>query len=283
MRWWALWILAFVLTGAASPTSQQNDFVTMSAVTGKVLTPNGKPAAKATVWLVVNRWEVGHMTVESTGLTDAQGNFRLPFKPPLRVFSAYVIAHHPNFAVGWQSFDPRDLKPLKVWLRTSAPLTGTLVTPDGKPLAGAKLQVCEIESVRQRLAFEVTEQESSPSVFNISEEMSEEVSPFWTVTDSQGRFVFPNLPENSQISLRVHHPNYAPLRFPPPRNWFPLRTGMTEVALVTVPKSFLKGQVLRDGRPVENADVVCRTEFYGEREYRATTDTDGEFEVSLYA
>lgn len=269
--------------GATSPTSQRSDSTTASSVTGKVLTPDGKPTAKAIVWLVVNRWEVVHITVESTDLADAQGNFKLPFKPPLRVFSAYVVAHHPNFAVGWQSFDPRDLQPLKVWLRNSAPLTGTLVTPDGKPLAGAKLQVCEIRSVRLRLAFEVTEREFSSSVFNISEEMPEEVSPFWTVTDSQGRFVFLSLPENSQVSLRVHHPNYAPAHLPPKRNRFSLRTGMTEAALFADPKSLLKGQVLRDGRPVENAEVVCRTEFYGERECRATTDADGRFEISFHA
>lgn len=58
---------------------------------------------------------------------------------------------------------------------------------------------------------------------------------------------------------------------------------MTEAALVADPKSLLKGQVLRDGRPVENAEVVCRTEFYGERECRATTDADGRFEISFHA
>ncbi len=271
MRWSVLGVLTFVLAGVAVAAPEEG-----SSVIGRVLTPDGKPAARATVWLVANRWEVGHITVESTALTDAQGNFRLPFKPPLRVFSAYVIAHHPNFAVGWQSFDPRDLKPLTVYLRHPAPLAGIVLTPDGKPLTQAKLQVWEIESVRSRMAFDVNQ------VLNIYEEMPEEVSPFWTVTDSHGRFVFQNLPANAKVSLRVHHPDYSLSRIPPPSEWFPLQTGREWVTLVAVPKSFLKGQVLRDGRPVENAQVICRTEFYGEKEYHATTDANGEFEISFH-
>ncbi|MEM1544642.1 MAG: carboxypeptidase-like regulatory domain-containing protein, partial [Candidatus Bathyarchaeia archaeon] len=240
MRWSVLGVLTFVLAGVAVAAPKEG-----SSVIGRVLTPDGKPAARATVWLVANRWEVGHITVESTALTDAQGNFRLPFKPPLRVFSAYVIAHHPNFAVGWQSFDPRDLKPLTVHLRHPAPLAGIVLTPDGKPLAKAKLQVWGIGSVRPSMAFEVTEWEFSPLVFIISEEMPEEVSPFWTVTDSHGRFVFQNLPANAQVSLQIHHPDYSLSRIPPPSEWFPLQTGREWVTLVAVPKSFLKGQVLR--------------------------------------
>ena len=269
----ALWFKLLVLAGAAALTAHGQE---KSAVTGKVLTPDGKPAVGATVWLVVNRWEVGQMTVESKTLTNVKGEFSLPFKTPLRVYSAYVIAHHPNFAVGWQSFDPRDLKPLTVRLRQPAPLTGTVLTPEGKPLAGAKLQVVEVENVRSKMAFETTEREL------ISEEMPEEVSPFWTVTDLQGRFVFRNLPANTQIYLRVHHPDYAPARLPQPEEWFPIRTGTEEVTLVAVPKSFLKGQVLRNGQPVKGAQVICKSEFYGEREYRASTDENGEFEIALH-
>ncbi|MCS7192759.1 MAG: hypothetical protein NZ937_07250, partial [Armatimonadetes bacterium] len=276
MTWLASWIWFFVLTGAIISAAQERSFIT-----GQVVTPDGKPASGSTVWLVVNRWEVGHTTVESFTQTNLQGTFRLPFKPPLRVFSAYVVAHHPKFAVGWQSFDPRDLKPLTVRLRPAAPLAGIVLTSDGKPLAGAKLQVWRIESVRSRMAFEIAERDLTLH-FYISEEMPEEVSPFWTITDSHGRFVFQNLPANAQVNLRVHHPDYAPALSPPPENWFSLRTGSEWVAIVATPKSFLRGQVLRDGKPVENAQVICRAEFYGEKEHRATTGANGEFEIEFH-
>jgi len=53
----------------------------------------------------------------------------------------------PNFAVGWQSFDPRDLKPLTVRLNQPAPLAGIVITPEGKALANAKIQVWSVESI----------------------------------------------------------------------------------------------------------------------------------------
>ena len=140
------WVAPFLLvvlaaTALGAPQGEP------SAVVGKVLSPDGKPVSGARVWLVVNRWKVGKPTVESSTVTDKQGNFRLPFKLPLRVYYAYAIAFHPNFAVGWQSFDPRDLKPLTVQLHQPAPLAGIVITPDGKTLAGAKVQVWSVESI----------------------------------------------------------------------------------------------------------------------------------------
>ncbi|MGQ9463834.1 MAG: carboxypeptidase regulatory-like domain-containing protein [Candidatus Fervidibacter sp.] len=76
-----------------------------SSLIGRVITTDGKPAANATVWLVAHRWGQEKPIVESTTKTDANGQFRLTFTPPLRVYYAYVIALHPAFAVGWQRFD----------------------------------------------------------------------------------------------------------------------------------------------------------------------------------
>lgn len=63
-----------------------------SSVTGRVVTPDGKPAANATVWLVAHRWGQEKPLMESTTKTDANGQFRLTFTPPLRVYAAHVIA-----------------------------------------------------------------------------------------------------------------------------------------------------------------------------------------------
>jgi uncharacterized GH25 family protein len=246
-----------------------------SAVVGKVLSPDGKPVSGAKVWLVVNRWEVGKPTVESSAVTDTQGNFRLPFRPPLRVYSAYTIAFHPNFAVGWQSFDPRDLKPLTVRLNRPAPLAGIVITPEGKALANAKIQVWSVESISPRLAFEVGKIE-----FGISD-IPEEVTPFWTVADENGRFVLNNLPAEADVRLIAHHPDFAPSKLPHPERSFLLRTGTVDIVLVMEPKGILSGQVLRDGKPVAGAQVVCQPRFYGQPDKRITANEDGKFEVVL--
>jgi len=268
------WVASFLLmilaaTALGAPQGEP------SAVVGKVLSPDGKPINGAKVWLVVNRWEVGKPTVESSTVTDKQGNFRLPFKPPLRVYNAHIVAFHSNFAVGWESFDPRDLKPLTVRLHQPAPLAGIVITPDGKTLAGAKVQVWSVESIRPRFAFEVRKIQFS--INNIPEE----VTPFWTVTDEHGRFVFNNLPSDAEVRLIAHHPDFAPSRLPHPEHAFPLRTGTVDIVLVMEPKGILAGQVLRDGKPVAGAQVICQSRFYGQPDERITADEEGKFEVVL--
>jgi uncharacterized GH25 family protein len=270
MGWVASFLLAVLAVIAFSAPQREP-----SAVVGKVLSPDGKPISGARVWLVVNRWEVGKPTVESSTVTDKQGNFRLPFKLPLRVYYAYAIAFHPNFAVGWQSFDPRDLKPLTVQLHQPAPLAGIVITPDGKRLAGAKVQVWSVESIHPRLAFVV-----GKIWFSITD-IPEEVTPFWTTTDEHGRFVFNNLPAEADVRLIAHHPDFAPSKLPHPEHSFPLRTGTVDIILVMEPKGILAGQVLRDGKPVAGAQVISQSGFFGQPDERVETNEEGRFEVIL--
>ncbi|MFA0742447.1 MAG: hypothetical protein DFNUSKGM_002570, partial [Candidatus Fervidibacter sacchari] len=268
---WVASLLLAVLVATASGAPQGEP----SAVVGKVLSPDGKPISGAKVWLVVNRWEVGKPTIESSTFTDSQGNFRLTFKPPLRVYNAHVVAFHPNFAVGWQSFDPRDLKPLTVRLHQPAPLAGIVITPDDKTLANAKVQVWSVESTHPRFAFEVRKIGLSIN------DIPEEVTPFWTVTDEHGRFVFNNLPAEADVRLIAHHPDFAPSKLPHPERAFSLRTGTVDIVLVMEPKGILAGQVLRDGKPVAGAQVICQSRFYGQPDERVATDEQGKFEVVL--
>ncbi len=248
-------------------------------VTGRVVTPDGKPAAKAQVWLVVNRWEVGRLTVEAAAQTDAQGIFRLSVKPPLRISFGYLIAHHSDFAIGWQNFDPRSAKPLTIRLNAPAPLAGVVVSPDGQPLAGAKVQVAAIHETIYQRAFEPERRERA--LFQV---MPEAVTPLVTITDERGRFAFHHLPAQTKVHLRVYPPNAdAPRLFPPPDQWFALPTGTVDIAVVVSPAGTLTGQVLAEGKPVANAKVICRTAYPGvaQDERQFVTDADGRFSGEL--
>ncbi len=266
---WAALVAVMTVTVAQEPFT----------VMGRVVTPDGKPAAKAQVWLVVQRGETEPLTVEARGQTDKGGNFFLPVKPPLRISFGCVIAHHPNFAIGWQNFDPRSPKPLTIRLNAPAPLAGVVFSSDGQPLAGAKVQVAAIFDAIPRRAFEPGRQERA--MFQV---MPEAIAPLVTTTDERGRFAFRHLPAKTEVFLKVHPPNSPASRlFPSLDEWHPLPTGTVDIVLVVSPSGTLTGQVLAEGKPVANAKVICRTALHSvvKNEQQFVTDADGRFAGEL--
>lgn len=117
--------------------------------------------------------------------------------------------------------------------------------------------------------------------FWISDDMPEEVTPFWAMTDEQGRFAFHHLPARAQITLLASHPNFAPTQLPPPEEWMPIRTGQGDVVLVMALKSFVTGQVLADSKPAAKAQVICSRLWRGEDKQRFATDANGRFKGML--
>jgi hypothetical protein len=88
----------------------------------------------------------------------------------------------------------------------------------------------QLKALVPRLAFEVGKIE-----FSISN-IPEEVTPFWTVADENGRFVLNNLPAEADVRLIAHHPDFAPSKLPHPERSFLLRTGTVDIVLVMEPE-----------------------------------------------
>ncbi len=258
--WCLLTALAF--WGAALAKAQPSD-----AVLGQVLTPDGKPAANATVWLVVHRWEQERPSVESTATTNSNGQFRLPFKPPLRVYFAAVVAHMPPFGVAAKGFDPRDLKPMTLRLSPAASLSGVIVTPDGQPLAKAVVTVRSVSPLDDG----TSDARLDVIGFFLSESLPEEVSPLRVVTDERGRFSLPYLPAQTRAWVVVQHPEFPEANFRVP-------VGASDVFLAMAPPVILRGRVVSDGRPVPNATVQCRA---WDREIAVRTDEQGRFQLII--
>lgn len=267
MRWAVFLLPAVLLMGGRFAVPQQ-----LNAVTGVVLTPDGNPVSNATVWLAFEQRGVSRLILEASTTTDAQGRFQLNFKPLPGVYNALVIAHHPKFAIGFERFDLRDRKPVTVQLNHPAPLAGIVLTPDGKPLAGTKVQVRQISS-RSFMAFDVERRE----FFLFLREVPEALAPLWSTTDENGHFAFHHLPARAQISLFATHPNFAPTQLPTLENWLPIRTGQTGIVLVMRPKSFVAGRVLINGKPAANAQVICVDWLRQEDSLRFPADSDGNF------
>lgn len=272
MRWVVFLLLAVLVMGGRFAVPQQPN-----AVTGVVLTPDGKPVADATVWLVIQEVEeVGRTTVEASTTTDVQGRFQFAFKPLPGIYNTLIIAHHPKFAIGFERFDLRDLKPVTVRLNHPAPLAGIVLTPDGKPLAGVKVQVRQISS-GIRMAFDLERRE----FFLFLKEVPEALTPLRCTTDENGHFAFHHLPARTQITLLATHPDFAPTQLPTLENWLLVRTGQTDIALVMRPKSFVTGRVLVDGKPAANAQVICVDWLRQEGSLQFPTDSDGNFNGAL--
>ena len=123
--------LVVVLLGVLGTT-----FLSHAAVVqGKVLLPDGKPAAGAPVWLL------GYRGIVATSKTDAAGAFRFA-----RCGEAYEVAAKPQgAALAWATFDWVRGGTVTLQARAAVIVEGTVVGLDGRPIAGAEVSVTDID------------------------------------------------------------------------------------------------------------------------------------------
>jgi hypothetical protein len=123
------------------------------AITGTVVDPDGKPVAGAEVRLSCGMAADGTVpTLESTA-TDRHGRFRLAVPPrdrlePLSWYGS-VWAFRPGSALAVGSvrqMEEIDPQPLTLVLRRAAPRTLSVRDRDGRPVAGARVQLSAIHA-----------------------------------------------------------------------------------------------------------------------------------------
>lgn len=105
-------------------------------VNGHVVDPKGEPVADAlAIWLD------GEGRVALSARTDEKGTYSIP--DPRRITTA-VVVFHPDFALGIEAMAAPALSgrvpPLDLTIDPGNTITGTVVTPDGKPVANATIQ-----------------------------------------------------------------------------------------------------------------------------------------------
>lgn len=251
-----LWLLVVpqeTSTRAAEPSEHSqavpsaSSAGTLKPITGSVLAPGGRPVAGASVYLrerpYATRGGTGH-PVPTANLavttTDARGRFRFEnvAAPPeiieKQATGFDVIATADGFGVAWKH---RLLpKPVHLKLAKEARITGRLLDPDGKPIAGAKVRAIQLtwfEAPARRTAGGPGPRLSSPSFLELE---SSQIS-LADVTDAEGRFAIGGLPENIRVMLLVDDERY--LR----RELF--------AATTTEPQ-----RKLEDGEPVHTGDFT---------------------------
>jgi RNA polymerase sigma factor (sigma-70 family) len=171
-------------------------------VSGRVLTPDGKPAGGAKLFaparkdgsLAPANWEW-----RQVGVTDADGHFTISLSPWDKDFSQLVlVASLPNFGVDWLEVDmAKNLEPIRdVTLRLAEdlPIAGQVVNTEGRPVAGVSVAVTGLQAPgNDKLDRYLAEwadhggSVSSRSVRTLSHSLNQIVGP--TTTDGDGRFV----------------------------------------------------------------------------------------------
>jgi RNA polymerase sigma factor (sigma-70 family) len=264
------------------------------SASGRVLDADGNPVAGATVylraWAVWQRRDRTAEDVLATRTTDAGGRFQFHDVAPRGVNAAQfraspwdVVAVAPGRGLAWQHLTPRwQTQPLTLTLPAEGRIRGRLLSPGGRPVAGARVRALDVAPLQHG---PVTQFTVDDDVLNLHDSQV----TLAATSDAAGRFVLAGLPARMRFTLGLGADGYvgqtvlaATADEPQPnvvgltafgRPVEPVHSGAWELTLERTHR--LRGQVrfADSGRPVAGARVsTCRPPLLG-----ATSDAEGRF------
>ncbi len=222
------------------------------AVSGRVLAPDGRGASGAVVRLVANEpW----FPLSAVTRAGEDGTFR--FEGLLN--GPYTLqAESATDARAFQTLTVRggDVRDVALALEPTATLRGTVTSEQGRPAAGARVQLSGLERARVGSA------------------------PRQTTADAQGRFEFSAIP-SGRVQLTAAHPELGALRSGPHAV---TAEQATTVDLRLARPTVLSGTVREgDGRPAVGVPVLALSRESPTAPVVARTGEDGSYRLGPLA
>jgi RNA polymerase sigma factor (sigma-70 family) len=267
-------------------------------VTGRVLRPDGRPAANVPVDIIAasrapradtdkNR---ERLDVLGRGTADGDGRFRIEAvrASSARHYYVYALAGAagPGSAFGCVKLDPDAEQPaVEVRLPPEQVIRGKLVDVKGQPAAGVEIHLADVYSLST--SIDGVRFDSPDSVLSFDWPPAGDGLRAWprpATTDARGRFIFTGVARGIHAVLAVRDPRFAQQRF----EFSPGERDAThEVSFALQPPTLIEGRVLAadTGRPIPDATIVAyarvRRNPRGRTHFLA--DGQGHFRISPFA
>jgi RNA polymerase sigma factor (sigma-70 family) len=231
--------------------------VEMQTVSGKVLRDDNPVSnAQVTVYLYgkSNKYE---------GMTEKDGTFKIEVPKPNDNFSGAVVAFLPGSSFNWAEVTKDKTSNIIIQLRKPEVITGTVLDNSGKPIHDEKVKISMF---------------SSSAVTSLSRDwINGDFIPNSVVkTDSDGKFIFRNLPEGSTTHLNIIGHGYAREI----KN--NISAGTEGIVIKLKPEARIEGKVTFDdtGKPAKGIAIhiqgIHPTQDYGD----AITDENGYYKIT---
>ena len=228
-------------------------------ITGTVVTPDGKPAAGATVfsrWFFINPPGSFAQAVDEV-LSDETGAFTLRLEAEGEPFAQHdlgVGAILDGYGLGWTLVPITQTKGITISVREAATATGTVVDGDGKPVAGVQVSVSSVMGSARGSALDT--------------------SRLRATTDEAGRFEIRGLPRGDTIALLTSAEGYQAAH----TERKPAEQLVDEIITLRRATS-ISGRVTRDGKPVEGIAVLALQVPIGGYTSVGSSDAEGVYTV----
>ncbi|WP_406699206.1 sigma-70 family RNA polymerase sigma factor [Singulisphaera sp. Ch08] len=283
---------------AAPPNSAKVPNAGRMTVTGRVLDPQGKPAANAQISIIGrSRSPESGIDVQKNpyillgqGTTDGDGQFRVEASrvSSARFHEVYALAGtSPRSGFGSVKLDPDAEHPAAEFrLRPEQIIRGRLVDVNGQPAAGVEVRLNGVYNESPATEGKNFDSLDSGPGYTWSDVfVALRAMPSAVKTDSQGRFLFAGIGRDLSVSLSVRDPRFAQQRFDFMAGD---RDATKEVSLALHPVKIIEGRALAadTGQPIPNAVISVRAsadQFGAMVTTKYHADDHGHFNINPYA
>ncbi len=278
---------------AAKPENTQQQPVSgRMFIVGRVLDPEGKPVAGATVMAYARIPLPGHAdgrrTIDPVSIGHAQsdgaGKFRLD---AARTSSSRnddfgVVAFAPGFGAGWVALDADAEQPsADISVRREQLIDVRLFDLQGRPAQGVTVSVRAIRKILERNPVASLERLEGPAFWtNYASDLPGWPKPM--ITDAEGRFSLRGIGREVRVSLAVSDPRFAQqdilIETDDPGD-------AKQFTMALQPPRIISGRVTYadTGKPVPHASIFVGAEAAGQRLLRSTrlqADDEGRFRAN---